>query len=169
MAAVAAPLTGDAKYEETESLLQEVVHLFSDKVDVMAVREAGKMMLDLHATQEMRHQEILDDIKALTGQLQRAKQEHAENKSTLLDDTQKTQLLAERSRVDENIRRLVLVRRPRRAHANASTRVRNGTIKANHASLTCLPPARMCACAGNRRAAAERCGVRQAGRGALGA
>lgn len=44
----------------------------------------------------------------LTGQLQRSKQEHTERQSTLLDPTQKQQLLAERSRVDENIRRMVL-------------------------------------------------------------
>ena len=52
--------------------------------------------------------QVLEAIRELTGQLQRAKQEHLERKSTLLDETQKTQLLAERSRVDENIRRLVL-------------------------------------------------------------
>ena len=44
----------------------------------------------------------------LTGQVQRAKQEYDERQSTLLDPTQKKQLLAERTRVDENIRRLVL-------------------------------------------------------------
>lgn len=42
----------------------------------------------------------------LTGQLQRAKQEYVERESMQLDPTQKQQLLAERSRVDENIRRL---------------------------------------------------------------
>ena len=110
-AASAAPLTGDARYEEIESTLKAVVQIFSDNTDVAAVRETGKMMADLHATQEARHQEMLEDIRALTGQLQRAKQDHVERKSTLLDETQKKQLLAERSRVDENIKRLVLVRR----------------------------------------------------------
>ena len=42
----------------------------------------------------------------LSGQVQRSKQEFLERQSTLLDPTQKQQLLAERSRVDENIRRL---------------------------------------------------------------
>ena len=106
--ATAEPLTGDMKYEETESLLNEVVHLFSDKSDVVAVRESNKMIADLHATQEARHQEIVESIRGLTAQLQRAKQDHVERKSTVLDETQRQQLLAERSRVDENIRRLVL-------------------------------------------------------------
>lgn len=44
----------------------------------------------------------------LSGQLQRAKQDHLERQSTLMDPTQKQQLLQERTRVDENIRRLVL-------------------------------------------------------------
>ena len=122
MAAPDAPLTGDAKYEETESLVNDVVALFSDKSDVVAVRESGKMIADLHATQEARHQEILESIRELTGQLQRSKQEHVERKSTLLDETQKQQLLAERSRVDENIRRLVLVRRPPQGQRGASRR-----------------------------------------------
>ena len=108
--ATAEPLTGDMKYEETESLLNEVVHLFSDKSDVVAVRESNKMIADLHATQEARHQEIVESIRGLTAQLQRAKQDHVERKSTVLDETQRQQLLAERSRVDENIRRLALVR-----------------------------------------------------------
>ena len=95
-------------YEETEALVQDVTTLFSDKADVAAVRESGRMIADLHATQEARHQEVLQSIRELTGQLQRAKQEHVERKSTLLDETQKQQLLAERSRVDENIRRLAL-------------------------------------------------------------
>ena len=51
---------------------------------------------------------MLQSIKELTGQAQRAKQEHLDRQTTLLDPTQKQQLLAERSRVDENIRRLVL-------------------------------------------------------------
>jgi hypothetical protein len=106
--ATAEPLTGDMKYEETESLLNEVVHLFSDKSDVVAVRESNKMIADLHATQEARHQEIVESIRGLTAQLQRAKQDHVERKSTVLDETQRQQLLAERSRVDENIRRLAL-------------------------------------------------------------
>ena len=82
-------LSSEAKYEETEALLQEVVALFSDKADVAAVRESGRAIADLHATQETRHQQILEDIRALTGQLQRAKQDHVERKSTLLDETQR--------------------------------------------------------------------------------
>lgn len=42
----------------------------------------------------------------LTGVVQRAKTEHHERKSTLLDKTQKEQLLAERTRVEDNIRRM---------------------------------------------------------------
>ena len=44
----------------------------------------------------------------LSGALARAKQDHNEQQTTLLDPTQKQQLLAERSRVDENVRRLQL-------------------------------------------------------------
>ena len=42
----------------------------------------------------------------LSGQVQRQKEEHLERQATLLDPTQKHQLLAERSRVEENIKRL---------------------------------------------------------------
>ena len=123
------PLIGDARYAETESLLGEVVCLFQDKADVAAVRDSGKMILDLHATQQERHQEMLEAIRGLTGQLQRAKQELAERKSTLLDETQKTQLLAEKTRVDENIRRLELVR------ARACVRTRAPSLSRRRVSL----------------------------------
>ena len=105
------PLTGDDKHAEIQDVLQDVVKMFSSSDDMAAVRESGKMTADLHATQLERHQKMTEAIRGLTGQLQRAKQEHAERRSTVLDETQKTQLLGERSRVDENIRRLVLVRR----------------------------------------------------------
>ena len=109
MAATEAPLTGDVRYQETESLLQDVVALFGEgKHDVAAVRESGRGLADLHAAAQQRHAEMLQSIKELSGQVQRAKQDHLEQQSTLLDPTQKQQLLAERSRVDENIRRLVL-------------------------------------------------------------
>ena len=63
------------------------------------------MIADLHATQEERHKEVCEAIRELTAQLNKAKTDHAERKSTLLDETQKQQLLAERTRVDDNIRR----------------------------------------------------------------
>ena len=101
-------LEGDMKYEEISACCESVVALFSDKADVAAVRESGRMIADLHATQEERHKEVCEAIRELTGQLNKAKTDHAERKSTLLDETQKQQLLAERTRVDDNIRRLVL-------------------------------------------------------------
>jgi hypothetical protein len=158
--AEAAPLTGDLKYEETESLLQEVVALYSDKADVALVRECGKTVENVHATQEARHQEVLESIRELTGQLQRARQEHADRKSSLLDETQKHQLLTERSRVDENIRRLALVGAPppappaRAAHVAARPRAAASYLTRG-------------ARAGDRRAEAEHHCVRHPGSGAL--
>ena len=56
-------MTGDAKAEETNELLQEVVALFSEKGDVLAVKEAGRAIADLHATGEERHKQMLQSIK----------------------------------------------------------------------------------------------------------
>ena len=85
-------LEGDMKYEEISACCESVVALFSDKADVAAVRESGRMIADLHATQEERHKEVCEAIRELTGQLNKAKTDHAERKSTLLDETQKQQL-----------------------------------------------------------------------------
>ena len=59
-----APLSGDQRDEERESLLQDVVALFGEgKADVAAVRESGRAITDLHAAVEQRHREMLQSIK----------------------------------------------------------------------------------------------------------
>jgi len=92
--------------QETNELLQQCLPVFSARDDVAAVREVGRDITDMHVAGEGRHQEILNAIKELTGQVQRSKQEQAERQMTLMDPTQKQQLLAERTRVEENIKRM---------------------------------------------------------------
>lgn len=114
--------------QETNELLQQCLPVFSARDDVAAVREVGRDITDMHVAGEGRHQEILNAIKGesatpahilcanadstpvrtaeLTGQVQRSKQEQAERQMTLMDPTQKQQLLAERTRVEENIKRM---------------------------------------------------------------
>ena len=56
-------MSGDAKAEETNELLQEVVALFSEKGDVFAVKEAGRAIAELHTAGEERHKQMLQSIK----------------------------------------------------------------------------------------------------------
>lgn len=98
----------DIKQEETETLLKDVVTLFSSKEDVNTIREAALSIEEIKIHTDLKHKEMLESVKELTSQMSRAKADHSERQTTLLDPTQKQQLLAERTRIDDNIRRLVL-------------------------------------------------------------
>lgn len=65
----------------------------------------------MHASDTMRVRSTFMVAAELTGQVQRAKQEHLDRQDRLLDPTQKQQLLTERTRVEENVRRLQQARR----------------------------------------------------------
>lgn len=107
-AATAEPLADDVKSEETEALLQDVIKIFSEPADVANIRESGRALAELSAAMDQKHKEMLESIKELTGRVGRSKAEHAERSSVMLDPTQKQQLLAEKTRVEDNIRRLML-------------------------------------------------------------
>ena len=108
MAATSAPLSSDEKYDETEQLLHAVIAVFKEKGDVASVKESGNTLRELNAMTEQKHKEMLESVKELSSQVGRAKSEHLERESVMLDPTQKQHLLQERTRVEENIKRLTL-------------------------------------------------------------
>ncbi len=93
------------RYIETNEVLQEVLQVFSSKEDMTIVRQSAAHIADVQAAGEMRHREMIQSIKALSGQVDRCRTEHIEREATLLDPTAKQQLLAERSRIEDNIKR----------------------------------------------------------------
>ncbi|KAL1495961.1 hypothetical protein AB1Y20_014602 [Prymnesium parvum] len=93
-------------HAEREAILQDVLKVFCEKGDVHAVREAGRKIVDLQAAGEARHKQMLESIKELSRQVDHAKQEHAEQKVSLLNPAQKQRLLEEHGRVHDNIKKL---------------------------------------------------------------
>ncbi|KAL3926319.1 MAG: hypothetical protein SGPRY_003349 [Prymnesium sp.] len=117
-------------HAEREAILADVLKVFCEKGDVNAVRDAGKKIAELHLAGEARHEQMLESVKGardvshlhlrtpvarcdvhvtrpqLSRQVANSKQEHAEQKASILNPTQRQRLLEEHTQVHDNIKRL---------------------------------------------------------------